>query len=54
MHISQVSHDHVEDVSKVLSEGQKVKVKVLSVDPEQERISLSIKETQERPMVKNR
>lgn len=49
VHISQVSHDHVEDVSKVLSEGQKVKVKVLSVDSEQERISLSIKETQEGP-----
>ncbi|HWL13717.1 MAG TPA: 30S ribosomal protein S1 [Ureibacillus sp.] len=45
VHISQVSHDHVEDVSTVLSEGQAVKVKVLSVDPENERISLSIKDT---------
>src|SRR5690606_33798529 len=33
VHISQVSHEHVEDVSTVLSEGQAVKVKVLSVDP---------------------
>ncbi|MEB2279818.1 30S ribosomal protein S1 [Lysinibacillus xylanilyticus] len=45
VHISQVSHEHVSDVSDVLSEGQEVKVKVLSVDPENERISLSIKET---------
>ncbi|MFC7685139.1 30S ribosomal protein S1 [Ureibacillus sp. GCM10028918] len=45
VHISQVSHDHVDDVSTVLSEGQAVKVKVLSVDPENERISLSIKDT---------
>lgn len=45
VHISQVSHEHVNDVSEVLSEGQEVKVKVLSVDPANERISLSIKET---------
>ncbi|MFJ8261332.1 30S ribosomal protein S1 [Rummeliibacillus sp. NPDC094406] len=49
VHISQVSHEHIEDVSKVLSEGQQVKVKVISVDPEQERISLSIRETLEGP-----
>ena len=49
VHISQVSHEHIDDVSKVLTEGQKVKVKVISVDPEQERISLSIKDTQEGP-----
>ena len=30
VHISQVAHEHVDDVSKVLSEGQTVKVKVLS------------------------
>lgn len=45
VHISQVSHEHVSDVSEVLAEGQQVKVKVLSVDPENERISLSIKDT---------
>lgn len=45
VHISQVSHEHVSDVSEVLAEGQDVTVKVLSVDPENERISLSIKET---------
>lgn len=52
VHISQVSHEHVDDVAKVLTVGQKVKVKVLSVDAEQERISLSIKDTQEGPWSK--
>ena len=45
VHISQVSHEHIDDVSTVLHEGQEVTVKVLSVDAENDRISLSIKET---------
>ena len=45
VHISQLSHQHVEKPSDVVEEGQKVQVKVLSVDRENERISLSIKET---------
>ncbi|MEK4228998.1 30S ribosomal protein S1 [Solibacillus sp. FSL H8-0538] len=45
VHISQVSHEHIDDVSSVLSEGQTVKVKVLSVDVANERVSLSIKDT---------
>lgn len=45
VHISQVAYEHVDDVSAVLSEGQEVKVKVLSVDYDNERIALSIKET---------
>ena len=49
VHISQLSHDHVSNVSDVVTEGQEVKVKVLAVDPETERISLSIKETQPGP-----
>ncbi|MGM0854470.1 MAG: 30S ribosomal protein S1 [Bacillota bacterium] len=45
VHISQLSHEHVEKPSDVVTEGQKVQVKVLSVDRDNERISLSIKET---------
>jgi small subunit ribosomal protein S1 len=45
VHISQLSHEHVEKPSDVVEEGQKVNVKVLSVDRDNERISLSIKET---------
>lgn len=49
VHISQVAHEHVDDVSSVLAEGQEVKVKVLSVDNANERIALSIKETMPGP-----
>ncbi|MBM7648006.1 small subunit ribosomal protein S1 [Bacillus ectoiniformans] len=45
VHISQLSHEHVEKPSDVIQEGQEVQVKVLSVDRDSERISLSIKET---------
>ncbi|WP_426551183.1 30S ribosomal protein S1 [Bacillus pumilus] len=45
VHISQLSHAHVEKPSDVVEEGQEVQVKVLAVDHDNERISLSIKET---------
>lgn len=45
VHISQLSHEHVNKPTDVVQEGQKVQVKVLSVDRDNERISLSIKET---------
>lgn len=45
VHISQISHAHVDKPSDVLQEGEKVKVKVLSVDRDNGRVSLSIKET---------
>ncbi|GGA25531.1 30S ribosomal protein S1 [Psychrobacillus lasiicapitis] len=45
VHISQVSYEHLDNVADVLKEGQKVKVKVLSIDRDSERISLSIKDT---------
>jgi len=49
VHISQLSHNHVSMPSDVVHEGEKVQVKVLSVDLDNERISLSIKETQPGP-----
>lgn len=49
VHISQLSHQHVDKPTDVVEEGQKVTVKVLSVDRDNERISLSIKETQPGP-----
>ncbi|MFS0863539.1 30S ribosomal protein S1 [Fredinandcohnia sp. 179-A 10B2 NHS] len=45
VHISQLSHEHVSKPSDVVQEGQSIKVKVLSVDRDNERISLSVKET---------
>lgn len=45
VHISQLSHNHIDKVSDILKEGDKVNVKILSVDRDSERISLSIKDT---------
>ncbi|WP_164218981.1 30S ribosomal protein S1 [Virgibacillus sp. YIM 98842] len=45
VHISQLSHGHVEKASDVVSEGDKIEVEVLSVDRDNERISLSHKNT---------
>jgi small subunit ribosomal protein S1 len=45
VHISQLSYEHVDKPTDVVHEGQQVQVKVLSVDRDNERISLSIKET---------
>ncbi|WP_228745166.1 30S ribosomal protein S1 [Paenibacillus sp. S150] len=43
VHVSEIAWNHVEKPSDVVSEGEKVKVKVLKVDPEKGKISLSIK-----------
>lgn len=45
VHISQLAHEHVEKASDVVSEGDKIEVEVLSVDRDNERISLSRKAT---------
>lgn len=49
VHISQISHTKVASVADVLEVGQTVKVKVINIDRDNERISLSIKETLEGP-----
>ena len=46
VHISQISHQRVKSVNDVLSEGDKIKVKVLEID-RQGRIRLSMKEVAE-------
>ena len=51
VHISQISWDHIEKVEDALAIGQEVQVKVLEVDEDRKRISLSIKELKERPVV---
>ncbi len=48
VHISHISQDHITNPEQVLKEGQEVKVKVLSIDPEAKRISLSIREAEEK------
>ena len=41
VHVSQISNDHVEKPSDVLSIGDKLEVKILEINPETKRISLS-------------
>ncbi len=43
VHLSEVSHQRIKHPSEALKEGQKVKVKVISVDREGGRVGLSIK-----------
>ena len=45
VHISQISHEHVAKASDKLQVGEEVQAKVISVDPESGRVSLSIKDT---------
>ncbi|WP_163969872.1 30S ribosomal protein S1 [Oceanobacillus halotolerans] len=45
VHISQLAHEHVDKATDVVSEGDTIKVEVLSVDKDNERISLSRKKT---------
>ncbi len=49
VHISQLAHYRVEKTEDVVKPGQIVEVKVLSVDPEAKRISLSIKGATPKP-----
>lgn len=49
VHISQLSHKHVAKTEDVVSAGDKVQVKVISVDPDARRIGLSIKELEPKP-----
>ena len=44
VHISELSHKRVTRVAQVVEEGQEVEVKILTIDPEAQRISLSIKD----------
>ena len=45
VHVSEISHGHVGKPSDVLSVGDTVNVRILSVDSDKERVSLSIKDT---------
>ena len=49
IHISELSWSHVNHPSEVLDIGQEVKVKVLDIDRDRQRISLGLKQTQSDP-----
>lgn len=48
VHISEIKNERIDKVSDYVKVGDKVKVKVLAVDPERGRVSLSIKQAQEK------
>lgn len=48
VHISQVTHGFLKDINEVLSVGDLVKVKILSIDEKTKKVSLSIKEAKEK------
>lgn len=50
IHVSELSHSRVYAVKNIVKEGQTVSVKVLSVDPESQRMSLSLKATLAAPV----
>ncbi|AZA21754.1 30S ribosomal protein S1 [Lactobacillus helveticus] len=49
VHISEISYKHVDKPSDVLKAGQDVKIKVIGIDDDRHRISLSIKQTEPSP-----
>jgi len=49
VHISEVSHERIPSVDRVLKRDEIVTAKVLAVDPERKRVSLSIKALVDRP-----
>ena len=49
VHISEIAYRRVTDISDEITVGQEVSAKILEIDSERKRISLSIKETMEKP-----
>jgi small subunit ribosomal protein S1 len=54
VHISELAHHHVENPREILEPGQDVRVKVLEIDSERRRLSLSVKRvTEQLPHIKS-
>jgi len=54
VHISELAHHHVENPREILEPGQDVRVKVLEIDSERRRLSLSVKRVAEQlPHIKS-
>ncbi|MDU0894489.1 MAG: S1 RNA-binding domain-containing protein, partial [Anaerococcus sp.] len=49
VHVSEISWDHVEKPSDELNLGDEIEVKIISLDKEEEKIGLSIKQLEEAP-----
>jgi len=49
VHVSELAHRHVRSVGDVAKEGEQVECRVLACDPDEQRISLSIKALAAKP-----
>lgn len=49
VHISEITHGYVKDINEHLAVGDEVKVKVMNVDEARNKVSLSIRATEEAP-----
>lgn len=54
VHISEIAYARVDKVETVLNVGDLVDVKILAIDVQKRKVSLSIKQTQEDPRIKER
>src|SRR5690625_3493724 len=54
VHISEVTHGYVKDINDYLAVGDEVKVKVLNINEENQKVSLSIRATEEAPKVQTK
>lgn len=52
VHISEVTHGFVKDINEFIAVGDEVNVKILSIDEEKNKYSLSIRATEEAPKAK--
>lgn len=54
IHLTEISDEEIDDASKFINVGEKVKAKVISVDPDEHRIGLSIKALSDKPAAKKK
>lgn len=54
VHISEITYGYVKDVNEFIKVGDEIQVKVLEVDENQKKISLSIRVLQEAPVVRKK
>lgn len=52
VHISEITHGYVKDINEHLAVGDDVRVKVIQIDQAKNKISLSIRATEEAPKAK--
>ena len=54
VHISELAHHHVENPREIVSQGETVRAKVIEMDAERRRLSLSLKRVEEGEQVRSR